>query len=113
MVPLSRLTLDDSQQVRHLNFPVDTAETYGLERLNSGFFYDAHNHFVWRPTGEGNGYVGWKDEAFDPEAYRSGGAAFPHPPAVTPATPTAQPPATPAPRDGACRPHGRFRARAD
>ena len=96
MVPLSRLTLDEGQQVRHLNFPTDTAENYGLERLDSGFFYDAHNHFVWRPTGEGNGYVGWKDESFDPEAYRSGSTAFPMPPSVLPTQPAAPPtPETP------------------
>ena len=77
MIPLSRLNLDSGQIVRHLSFPVQEAARYGLEALDQGYFYDAHNQFVWRPSSDGNGYLGWRDESFNADDYRSGATAFP------------------------------------
>ena len=77
MIPLSRLNLDAGQVVRHLNFPAQDAARFGLEALDQGYFYDAYNQFVWRPAADGKSYLGWRDESFSPEDFRSGASAFP------------------------------------
>jgi hypothetical protein len=97
MIPLSRLNLDADQIVRHRNFPINDAARYGLEALDQGFFYDSHNQFVWRPSTDGKSYLGWRDEGFNPDDYRSGTTGFPAPPpTLNPNTlPSSEVPTTP------------------
>jgi hypothetical protein len=106
MIPLSRLNLDAGQIVRHLNFPVQDAARFGLEALDQGYFYDAHNQFVWRPSGDGRSYMGWRDESFSPDDFRGGVTGFPATPPTlaTDNTSSSEAPATP---DAAAGPSAR------
>lgn len=65
------LNLPEGAQIKHLDFPVDSAASYrGLVNLGSGWFYDQFSDLLWQPTGEGHVYTGAKAPAgFDVETF--------------------------------------------
>ncbi|HEY1123297.1 MAG TPA: hypothetical protein VGE67_16910 [Haloferula sp.] len=51
-------TLSDGEYIRHLNFPANAAEVYGLMVSGDGVYYDEARDMIWSPDENGRGYLG-------------------------------------------------------
>ncbi len=76
------LSLTPGTQIRHKDFPVDSASQYrGLKGLGDGWFFDQFSNLLWGPTGQGREYIGEAPpEGFDAETFvPPGKIALPRP----------------------------------
>jgi hypothetical protein len=53
-------TLSEGDYIRHLNFPANAAEAYGLLVSEDGAYYDEAKDMIWSPDENGRGYLGRK-----------------------------------------------------
>ena len=51
-------TLSEGEYIRHLNFPSNAADLYGLMVSADGAYYDEARGMIWSPDENGRGYLG-------------------------------------------------------